>query len=86
MKTGVINSKDLFDKKLNPNLELTPKKAFEILEKLEKDQKKICYECENYNHVDCTSRKKHKKPCFCWCAKKSSKYNLIMNKSSLRHG
>jgi|APSaa5957512535_1039671.scaffolds.fasta_scaffold01088_7 hypothetical protein len=41
----------------------------------------ICYECKNYNHVDCTTRKpKSKKRCTCWCTKKSSKYKVIPTK------
>ena len=43
---------------------------------------KICYECENYNHVDCVMRKKKsRKICNCWCIKKSSKYEIVMNKT-----
>jgi len=38
----------------------------------------VCYECANYNHVDCTTRKpKSSKPCDCWCTKKSSEYENI---------
>jgi len=38
----------------------------------------ICYECRNYNHQDCVSRKpKSKKKCSCWCTRKDSKYYNI---------
>jgi hypothetical protein len=31
----------------------------------------ICYECLNWNHVDCVIRKpRSKKKCSCWCTKK----------------
>lgn len=44
-----------------------------------------CYECNNYNHVDCVCRKpKSKKKCNCWCTKKDSTYNLIMNKTRVK--
>lgn len=44
-----------------------------------------CYECKNWNHVDCVSRKpKSKKKCTCWCTKKDSHYNLHMNKTKVK--
>jgi len=47
---------------------------------------KLCKECENYNHVDCKSRNKTKGKCDCWCTKKGSGYDLILNKTRVRHG
>lgn len=44
-----------------------------------------CYECKNWNHVDCVKRKpKSNKKCTCWCTIKSSKYVNIFPSKKMR--
>jgi len=48
-----------------------------------------CYECENYNHIDCRNKKTSidgkTQACACWCTKPNTKYyNIIMNKTKVR--
>lgn len=62
-------------------------KTISISAKGNKLTEKPCYECQNYNHVDCVKRKKRpkSKSCGCWCNKKSSKYvNIFPSKKTPR--